>query len=64
MAKVTNRLVDELTAQQQARGTYDAAQRRRDAALRLPPLPSGHRDPDGRRTDAPARGYFVAGGEG
>lgn len=63
MAKVANRLVDELTAQQQARSTHDAAQRRRDAALRLPPLHSGHRDPDGRRTDAPARWYFVAGGE-
>lgn len=60
MAKVTNRLVDEPTTQRQA---HEAAKRRRDTALRLPPLHSGHRDPDGRRTDASARGYFVAGGE-
>lgn len=36
--------------------TYNPAaglQRRRDAALRTPPLPSGHRDPDGPQTDAP-----------
>lgn len=36
---------------------------RLDAALRLPPLPSGYRDPDGWQTDAPARWYFVAGGD-
>lgn len=60
MTKVTNRAVDEPITQRQA---HEAAQRRRDTALRLPPLPSGYRDPDGRRTDAPARGYFVAGGE-
>ena len=29
--------------------------RRRDAALRLPPLTSGRRDPLGYRTDAPTR---------
>ncbi|WP_296090928.1 hypothetical protein [uncultured Corynebacterium sp.] len=34
MVKVTNRVVDELTAQQQARSTHDAAQRRRDAPAR------------------------------
>lgn len=34
-------------------------EKRRDAALRLPPLASGYRDPDGRQTDAPARWYFV-----
>lgn len=28
-------------------------QRRRDAALRLPPLPDGRRDPDAAPTDAP-----------
>lgn len=32
---------------------------RLDAALRLPPLPSGYRDPDGWQTDAPDRWYFV-----
>lgn len=36
---------------------------RLDAALRLPPLPSGYRDPDGWQTDAPDRWYFVAGGD-
>lgn len=35
---------------------YAAAARRRAAALRLPPLASGHRDPLGTRTDAPERG--------
>lgn len=38
-------------------------EKRRDAELRLPPLPSGYRDPDGWQTDAPARWYFVAGGD-
>ena len=33
---------------------------RLDAALRLPPLPSGYRDPDGGQTDAPDRWYFVS----
>src|SRR5690349_9174370 len=30
---------------------------RADAARRLPPLTSGHRDPDGTRTDAPSEDY-------
>lgn len=34
----------------------DCQRRREEAALRLPPLPSGHRDPLGPRTDAPDRG--------
>lgn len=38
-------------------------QARLDTALRLPPLLSGYRDPDGWQTDAPARWYFVAGGD-
>ena len=33
----------------------EAARRRCDAALRLPPLASGKRDPLGFATDAPAR---------
>lgn len=36
---------------------YAAAARRRAAALRMPPLASGHRDPIGARTDAPERGW-------
>lgn len=34
-------------------------EKRRDAALRLPPLASGYRDPDGWQTDAPDRWYFA-----
>ena len=34
-------------------------EKRRDVELRLPPLASGYRDPDGRQTDAPDRWYFV-----
>lgn len=34
-------------------------EKRRDAALRLPPRASGYRDPDGWQTDAPDRWYFV-----
>lgn len=59
MADAANRPVDEPTPRQ----AHEGVKRRRDAALRLPPLHSGHRDSDGRRADAPARGYFVAGGE-
>lgn len=34
-------------------------QRRREAAARLPPLPSGHRDPWARRSDAPDESYRI-----
>ena len=53
MGDVDYRLIDELNEQQQALEDRQAATRRRDAALRMPPLPSGHRDPIGPRTDAP-----------
>lgn len=53
MGDVDYRLVDELNEQQQALEAKEAAARRRDTALRMPPLPSGHRDPLGPRTDAP-----------
>lgn len=47
-------LVDELHEKQQhALEAVQAVTRRRDAGLRMPPLPSGHRDPIGPRTDAP-----------
>lgn len=55
MGDVDRRLVDKLTTQRRARETREALKRRRDGALRLPPLPSGHRDPSTARTDAPAR---------
>lgn len=63
MGDVDHRLVDKLTTQRRARETREALKRRRDGALRLPPLPSGHRDPLTARTDAPARRYFSPGGE-
>ena len=53
MGEVDYRLVDELNEKQQALEDREAAARRREAALRLPPLPSGHRDPNAPRTDAP-----------
>ena len=40
-----------------------AAQIQAALELRLPPLASGYRDPDGWQTDAPDRWYFVAGGD-
>lgn len=50
-------------AQLQALEQRKQRQARLDTALRLPPLPSGYRDPDGWQTDAPAHWYFVAGGD-
>lgn len=53
MGTVDYRLVDEPHGKQQALEAVQAAARRCDAGLRMPPLPSGHRDPLGPRTDAP-----------
>ena len=53
MGTVDYRLVDELNEKQQTLEDREAAARRREAGLRMPPLPSGHRDPIGPRTDAP-----------
>lgn len=53
MGTVDYRLVDELNEKQQALEAVQAAARRCDAGLRMPPLPSGHRDPIGPRADAP-----------
>lgn len=53
MGTVDYRLVDELNEKQQALEDREAAVRRREAGLRMPPLSSGHRDPLGPRTDAP-----------
>ena len=36
--------------------TREGLNRRRDSALRCPPLRSGYRDPDEKQTDAPVRG--------
>ncbi|WP_141745873.1 hypothetical protein [Corynebacterium sp. HMSC072A04] len=57
MGDVDYRLVDELNEKQQALEDREAAARRREAALRMPPLPSGHRDPIGPRTDAPDKAW-------
>ena len=53
MGTVDYRLVDELNEKQQVLEAVQAAASRREAGLRMPPLPSGHRDPLGPRTDAP-----------
>lgn len=57
MGEVDCRLVDELNEKQQALEDREAAARRREAGLRMPPLPSGHRDPIGPRTDAPDKAW-------
>lgn len=57
MGEVDYRLVDELNEKKQALEDREAAARRREAGLRMPPLPSGHRDPMGPRTDAPDKAW-------
>lgn len=53
MREITPNMAKRFRAMRRAREVKEGLSARREHALRLPPFPSGHRDPLRPRTDAP-----------
>ena len=57
MREITPNMAKRFRAMRRARELREGLNARREHALRLPPLPGGHRDPNAPRTDAPDKAW-------